>query len=75
MTGRLTANGIAVQLQRKDKSTQIGLVSAQDGLLRVLKSVDWRGTSGMFFYSDGKYVAYDLPAAETSQLELEWALN
>ncbi len=58
---------IAVQLQRKDKSAQIGLVSAQDGSLRVLKSVDWRGASGVFFSLDSKYLAYDLPATETSQ--------
>ncbi len=58
---------ISVQLQRKDKSAQLGLVSASDGSLRVLKSVDWRGANGAFFSADSKYVAYDLPATETSQ--------
>ena len=54
---------LAVQLQRKDKTTQIGLVAVQDGSLRILKSVDWRGASKLFFSPDGKYVAYDLPSA------------
>ncbi|HUQ91103.1 MAG TPA: tetratricopeptide repeat protein [Bryobacteraceae bacterium] len=58
---------ISVQLKRKDKTAQLGLVSASDGSLRVLKSVDWRGATGAFFSADSKYVAYDLPATETSQ--------
>ena len=55
---------IAVQLQRKDHSAQIGLVSVEDGSLRVLKSVDWRGSSRMSFSTDGKYLAFDLPAGD-----------
>lgn len=50
---------IAVALQRKDRSAQIGLVSTEDGSLRVLKSVDWRGPSHMFFAPDGKHLAFD----------------
>ncbi|MBK5290403.1 MAG: PD40 domain-containing protein [Acidobacteriia bacterium] len=56
---------IAVLLTRKDKTAQIGLVSAQDGSLRVLKSIDWRGPNAMYFSPDGQYLAYDLPAGET----------
>lgn len=56
---------LAVQLQRKDKTAQIGLVAVQDGSLRVLKSVDWRGSSQLFFSPDGKYLAYDLPTTDT----------
>jgi Tol biopolymer transport system component len=52
---------LAVQLRRKDKTTQIGIVAVKDGSLRVLKSVDWRGASQLFFSPDGRYVAYDLP--------------
>jgi Tol biopolymer transport system component len=39
-------------------------MSTEDGSLRVLKSVDWRGPSHMLFSPDGKYVAFDsqLPA-------------
>ena len=58
---------IAVQLHRKDKSAQIGLISTEDGKLRVLKSIDWRGASGMFFSADGNYLAYDLPAGDSEQ--------
>jgi Tol biopolymer transport system component len=56
---------IAVLLTRKDNTAQIGLVSAQDGSLRVLKSIDWRGPNAMYFSPDGQYLAYDLPAGET----------
>ena len=55
---------LAVQLQRKDKTAQIGLVAVQDGSLRVLKSVDWRGSSKLYFSPDNKYLAYDLPTAD-----------
>ena len=62
---------IAVSIQRKDKTGQIGLVSVPDGALRVLKSIDWRGTSMLVFSPDGKYLAYDLPAsANTEQRDI-----
>ncbi len=57
---------IAVQLQRKDRTSQIGLVSAKDGQLRVLKSVEWRGATKVLFSPDGKHLAYDLPAGEST---------
>jgi Tol biopolymer transport system component len=54
---------LGVQLQRKDRTAQIGLVAAQDGSIRVLKSVDWRGSSKLFFSPDSRYVAFDLPTS------------
>jgi Tol biopolymer transport system component len=57
---------IAVQVQRKDHTAQIGLVSAANGDLRVLKSVDWRGATKLLFSPDGKYLAYDLPAGDNT---------
>ena len=57
---------LAVQLVRKDKTAQIGLVAVTDGSLRVLKSVDARGTSKLFFSPDSKYLAYDLPTSDTA---------
>ena len=57
---------IAVTLVRKDRSRQIGLVATGDGSLRVLKSVDWRGPTRIFFSPDGRRLAYDLPANDTS---------
>ena len=57
---------IAVTLVRKDRSRQIGLVATGDGSLRVLKSVDWRGSTRIFFSPDGRHLAHDLPANDTS---------
>jgi Tol biopolymer transport system component len=57
---------IAVQITRKDNTGQIGVISTANGALRVLKSVDWRGPTKMYFSSDGHYLAYDLPPHETS---------
>ncbi|MDA2929196.1 tetratricopeptide repeat protein [Acidobacteria bacterium AH-259-O06] len=55
---------LAVHLVRKDRNGQIGLVGVQDGSLRVLKSVGWRGPNKIFFSPDSKYMAYDLPASD-----------
>ncbi|MBI4909432.1 MAG: PD40 domain-containing protein [Acidobacteria bacterium] len=57
---------LAVTLERRDRSKQIGIVGVQDGALRVLKSVSWRGPNKLFFSPDGKYLAYDLPADDTA---------
>ena len=56
-------SSIAVQLQRKDRTGQLAIVSVKDGSLLILKSVDWRNPQGVFFSPDGKYLAYDAPAA------------
>jgi Tol biopolymer transport system component len=50
---------IAVTVGRADRSAQIGLVSTADGSLHVLKSIDWRFPSHLFFSPDGKYLAFD----------------
>ena len=55
---------LAVWVQNKDGSNQIGIVGVQDGSYRGLKSVDWRGPQKIFFSPDGRYLAYDLPAAD-----------
>jgi Tol biopolymer transport system component len=57
---------LAVQLYHRDHRSQIGLVSVQDGSLRVVKSMtDHRAATRLFFSPDSRYLAYDLPAAET----------
>src|ERR1051326_314560 len=56
---------LAVGVQRKD---QIALLPTAGGPLRVLKSVDWRGSGKMFFSPDGAYVAYDLPSSDAPSL-------
>jgi Tol biopolymer transport system component len=49
-----------------DHTTQIGLLAVQDGSLRVLKSVDWRGPNRVFFSPDSRNLGFDLPASDTS---------
>jgi Tol biopolymer transport system component len=58
---------VAAQFRRADGISAIGLVNVADGTLRVLHSLDWRWTSKMFYSPDGKYIAYDFPAAETNR--------
>ncbi len=57
---------IAVRLERKDHTTQLGLISAADGSLRVLKSVGWGTSSRMYFSPDSRYLAMSLPNHEGS---------
>jgi Tol biopolymer transport system component len=57
-------NQIAVQIRRTDRTAQIGFVSVADGSLRVLKSVDWRISSGMFFSPDGRHLVFDSPVSD-----------
>ena len=57
---------IAVQLTRPDNTSQLGLISAGDGTLRVLKSSQWLGATQVFFSPDGKYLGFDLPAGESN---------
>jgi Tol biopolymer transport system component len=55
---------LAVRLQRRDNTAQIAVFDIQDGTLRVLKSVDWRGPEKILFSPDSRYLAYDLPASD-----------
>jgi Tol biopolymer transport system component len=55
---------LAVDLDKVDRTEQIGLVSTVNGSIRVLKSIDWPGTSRMAFSPDGKYLAYDCAATD-----------
>ena len=57
---------IAVHVSRKDLTGQIGIVGVQDGSLRILKSVDWKGPTKIFFSPDGRYIAYDLMVSDAS---------
>jgi Tol biopolymer transport system component len=57
---------LAVELSRRDRITQLALVSVVDGSVRVLKSLDWRGPTTMEFSPDGRYLAYDFPPIETA---------
>jgi len=55
---------IAVLVEREDRSTQIGFIDVSNGALRVLKSIEWRGTDRAVFSPDGRYIAYALASSE-----------
>lgn len=57
---------LAVTASRKDLTTQLGLVSTVDGSFRVLKSMGWSGPGKVFFSPNGKYLAFDAPATDTT---------
>ena len=57
---------IAVTVDRKDRTTQLGIVAVSDGSLRILKSTSWKTYYAAFFSPDGRYVAFDVPASETT---------
>jgi Tol biopolymer transport system component len=56
---------IAVGVGRPDGTHQIALASAQDGSMRVLKSLDWKEPTKVFFSPDGRFIAYDLPPGDS----------
>jgi Tol biopolymer transport system component len=49
---------------RLDHTNQIVLVSAVDGSIKVLKTVDWRYPEMLSLSADGRWIAYDFPPAE-----------
>src|SRR5688572_8169939 len=55
---------IAARLIRRDRTNQIALVDAQTGSLRILKSLDWKEPTKIFFSPDGRYFAYDLMTSD-----------
>jgi Tol biopolymer transport system component len=58
---------IAVDIQRKDHSVQVGLVDSDTGFLRVLKSGNWAGAGKLAFSPDGRFLAFDRPSVEDSE--------
>jgi Tol biopolymer transport system component len=56
---------VVVWLQRKDQTSQIGLLKVADGSMRILKSLDWRGPERLSFSPDGKYLGFDVPVSDT----------
>ena len=58
---------IAVLISTKNRTSLMGLISTADGSLKVVKSEFWQGTGRIAFSPDGKFLAYDLPAAESSR--------
>lgn len=52
---------------RRDRTNQIVLVSASDGSVRVLKTLDWRYPVGMSFSPDGRFIAYAFPRDKSTE--------
>ena len=57
---------ILTLLFRKDNISQIALVSARDGSMRVLKSLNWVYPKKMEFSPDGRFIVYDSTVTEES---------
>jgi Tol biopolymer transport system component len=55
---------IAASLTRRDRTRQIALVDAETGSLRILKSLDWKEPTKIFFSPDGRYLGYDLMTSD-----------
>ncbi|MBL8294244.1 MAG: PD40 domain-containing protein [Bryobacterales bacterium] len=58
---------IALQITRKDGTSQLVLISTADGSLKTLKSVDWTGSTKVYFSPDSRFVAFDLQVGERSE--------
>jgi Tol biopolymer transport system component len=57
---------IVVQIQRRDRTAQIGLIATADGSFQPLQTTDWRGSSRLSLSPDGSLLAFDLPDTESS---------
>jgi Tol biopolymer transport system component len=65
---------IALLIERADQSSQLAVVNARSGELRVLKSIDWRGVNKAVFSPDGRYLAYDLLEGEGVRTQRVWVM-
>ena len=59
---------LAIRTQ-EDGTKQILLVPFDSGSVRVLKTFDWRQPMRMNFSPDGRFVVYDFPAIDESNLD------
>ena len=56
---------IAAELRRNDQA-QVALVAVASGEITVLKTLDWQGTNRISISPDGKWVAYDRAASDST---------
>lgn len=61
---------IAVNIQRDDRTVQIGLVNARTGALQVLKSGEWSGEGKLAFSPDSRFLAFDRPDESREQRDI-----
>jgi Tol biopolymer transport system component len=59
---------LAIRTQ-EDGTKQIVLVPFDSGSARVLKTFDWRQPMRMNFSPDGRFIVYDFPTVESSNLD------
>ncbi len=57
------AKSVIVLLSRGDDTNQLAWVSLSDGAVRPLKSLEWRWPVNVSLSPDGRFLAYDLTAA------------
>ena len=63
------SESVVVRLFRKDRTAQLGLVAVKDASLRVLKTLDWSSTHGLFVAPDGRYIGFDVTTDESNRSE------
>lgn len=57
---------ILAVFSRRDRTNQIVLVSAADGSVQTLKSLEWRYPGHMSLSADGRFIAYDVRISRDS---------
>ena len=63
---------IAVAIERRDRTSALGLIDSSDGRVRLLETSAWNG-SDAYFSPDGRTIAFDAPAAGRQQdVRLIW---
>jgi Tol biopolymer transport system component len=58
---------IAAKFYRTDRTAQLALISASDGLVRVLKTVDSAAPPQVYFSPDNRYLAHTRPSDRASK--------
>jgi Tol biopolymer transport system component len=56
----LDGKSILVTVWRKDRTAQLAWISAADGSVKMLRSLEWRQPGRVALSPDGRYVAYDV---------------
>ena len=56
---------VATTMSKSDGTGQIVTIRLADGAVTILRPVNWQGPRRMFLSPDGRYLAYDLRAAES----------
>jgi len=63
----LDGKSILAGVWRKDRTAQLAWISAADGSVKVLKSLEWRNPGGIALSPDGRHIVYDVLEKQTRQ--------